>query len=140
MLRLQSAQRAAKYLEHGAAAALSVHVARSLYGRWRRLSAQERARLEALAEDVKERALELRGSTDTTGPLRDLGDANRKLADAMVQSAAADPDVSAGEVRELQSELARELERLAGGQIRASRGPELPLGGRHDAARGPEVP
>jgi hypothetical protein len=140
MPRLQSAQRAAKFIEHGAAAALSVHVARSLYGRWRRLSAQERARLEALAEDVRERALELRGRTDTTEPLRDLGTANRRLADAIIQSAAADPEVSDVEVRELRSELARELERLATGEIRASRGPEVPRAERPDAVPGPEVP
>ncbi len=45
----------------GSTASLGFRVARGLYGRWRRMNAPERARLEGLADDVKERALELRG-------------------------------------------------------------------------------
>ena len=104
---------------------LGVHVARSLYGRWRRMSAGARQALEPLAEDVKERALDLRGLAEPAEAERGLRAANERLADAMVETAAADPDVSEGEVRELRDDLARELERLASAEIHASRGREV---------------
>ncbi len=102
---------------------LGVHVARSLYGRWRRMSGAARQALEPLAEDVKERALELRGIVDAGEAQRGLREANERLVDAMVETAAADPEVSEIEVRELRNDLARELERLASADVRASRGP-----------------
>ena len=105
---------------------LGVRVARGLHGRWRRLSAVERERLEPLAEDVRERALDLRGEADPETAGRELRDANVKLADAMVESAQADPEVSESEVVRLREDLSRELERLAGGDIKASRGPGAP--------------
>lgn len=104
---------------------LGVHVARSLYGRWRRMSAGARQALEPLAEEVKERALDLRGVAEPAEAERELREANERLADAMVETAAADPDVSEPEVRELRNDLARELERLASAEIRASRGREV---------------
>lgn len=102
---------------------LGVHVARSLYGRWRRMSGAARQALEPLAEDVKERALELRGVAEPIEAQRGLREANERLVDAMVETAAADPEVSETEVRELRDDLARELERLASADIKASRGP-----------------
>ncbi len=104
---------------------LGVHVARSLYGRWRRMSAGARQALEPLAEDVKQRALDLRGVVDPSEAEQDLREANERLVDAMVETAAADPDVSEVEVRELRDDLARELERLATADIHASRGREV---------------
>jgi hypothetical protein len=92
---------------------IGVSVARSLHGRWRRLSHPARQHLEPLAEDVRERALDLRGSGDPESDGRELGDANRRLADAMIDHAAGDPEVSEIEVRDLRAELARELDRLA---------------------------
>ena len=41
----------------------------------------------------------------------------------MVQSAEADPEVSEDEVKRLKEELERELERLASGEVAASRKP-----------------
>ncbi len=109
----------------GGTVVLGVHVARSLYGRWRRMSGAARQALERLAEDVKERALEVRGIVDSSEAERGLREANERLADAMVETAAADPDVSEVEVRELRDDLARELERLAGADIHVSRGREV---------------
>ena len=47
-----------------AASAIGVRVARSLYGHWRLLPRADRERIAAFAEDTKEKALSLRGSTD----------------------------------------------------------------------------
>ena len=94
-------------------ASMGFNVARSLHGRWRRLSAPARDRLEPLAEDVRGRALDLRGSADPETDGRDLEQASRKLADAMIDEAAGDPEVSEIEVRDLREGLAAELERLA---------------------------
>ena len=63
-------------------------VARSLHGRWRRLSDPARERLEPLAEDVRERALDLRGSADPERDGRELDHAVAQLADAMIDEAA----------------------------------------------------
>jgi hypothetical protein len=106
----------------GSTASMGFRVARGLYGRWRRMSTPERDRLETLADDVKERALELRGTPDPDTAGRDLEQASGRLADAMVQSADADPEVSDSEVEQLRGDLARELERLATGEVSASRG------------------
>lgn len=106
----------------GSTASMGFRVARGLYGRWRRMSAPERQRLEGLADDVKERALELRGTPDPDTAGRGLGEASERLADAMVQSADADPEVSDSEVDQLRGDLARELERLATAEVSASRG------------------
>jgi hypothetical protein len=116
-----SAARARRALERGATT-LGVQVARSVYGRWRRMPAARRTRLEGLAANVKRQALDLRGEPDPHAAGRELRQANERLADAMVKSAAADPDVTDVEVRDLRAELARELERLADADISASRG------------------
>ncbi len=105
------------------AALLDVRVARSLHGRWRRLSAKERGRLGPLAHDVRERALDLRGAADPQTAGRELQEANEKLADAMVESAEADPDASESEVRRLREDLSSELERMVKADIAASTGP-----------------
>ena len=98
---LGSGGRAARMVEHGAAALLGIHVARSLYGRWRRLGGPDRARLEQLAEDVKRRALDLRGTTDRPTADDELRSANEALAAGMVELAEADPEVTEIEVRDL---------------------------------------
>lgn len=103
------------------AASLGFRVARGLHGRWRRMAPPERARLEGLAEDLKERALELRGARDPEGASRDLNLASERLAAAIVESAQGDPEVSDADVAELREDLSRELERLASGEVKASR-------------------
>jgi len=112
-----------KLLIGGAAAtaALGVRVARSLYGRWRILPEPERRRIENLAEDLKQKALELRGVTDAESAHEDLRAANETLAAALVETAEANPEVSEDEVRELRDDLRHELERLASADIKASR-------------------
>ena len=117
-----SAGRAARFVEQGATSLLGVRVARALYGRWRKMSQSEREPLSPLAEDVRERALDLRGSSDPQAAGRELEAAEERLAAARVESAESDPEVSEIEVRRLRDELARELERLASAEIRASRG------------------
>ncbi len=102
---------------------LGVRVARALHGRWRQLSNKDRDRLGALADDVRERALELRGATDLQAAGRGLQEANEKLADALVESAEANPEVSRTEVLRLREDLSRELERMMQVDIAASRGP-----------------
>jgi hypothetical protein len=74
---------------------LGIRVARSVHERWQRLPAPRRAKLEGLAASVKREAVE------PTAPA---------------------PEVTEIEVRDLRAELARELERLAGADISASRG------------------
>ena len=106
----------------GRGADTGFRVARTLYDRWRGMSTASRKPLEPLAEDVRERALDLRGAADRPAADAGLKAANERLADAMVASAAADPDVSEIEVRDLRAELTRELERLAGAEIAASHG------------------
>ena len=113
----------AKLVVGGAAAtaALGVRVARSLYGRWRVLPEQDRRRIEGLAEDLKHRALELRGASDSERAGEGLRAANEMLAAALVETAAANPEVGEDEVLQLRSDLTRELERLAGADIKALR-------------------
>jgi hypothetical protein len=101
---------------------MGFRVARGLYGRWRRMNGPDRARLQGLADEVKERALELRGTPDPARAGQDLRQAGERLADAMVESAHADPEVSDDQVAELRGDLARELERLATADVSASRG------------------
>jgi hypothetical protein len=115
------AGRAARAFERGATA-VGITVARSLYGRWRRMPPEQRARIERLAENVKGRALDLSGEPNPRAARQDLQDANERLAEAMVESAAKDPEITEIEVSDLRADLARELERLADGDIRASRG------------------
>jgi hypothetical protein len=107
----------------GATAAIGIRVARSLHARWRFLTPADRERIAPLAEDAKERALELRGAPDREVAERDLAAANQTLAAALVESAEADPEVSEVEVTRLREDLRRELDRLAGADVSASRGP-----------------
>lgn len=99
-----------------------MRVARSLWARWRRLARADRERIEPLAEVVRHQALELRGSDDPQRAGHDLGVASGRLADAMVDAAAADPQVSEADVDRLRDDLARELERVAHADIAAYRG------------------
>jgi hypothetical protein len=124
-----------KLLIGGAAAttALGVRVARSLYGRWRVLPPPERERIAGVAEDAKDKALALRGSS---APQRaeaeaDLRAASESLAAALVETAESDPEIAAEDVDVLREDLRRELERLATADIKASRtapGPPTPPG------------
>jgi hypothetical protein len=103
------------------AAALGVRVARTLYGRWRTLPAPERRRIEPLAEDAKERALELRGAIDPEAAGRDLRAAAESLAAALIETAEEDPELEEVDVQALRDDLRRELERLATAEVKASR-------------------
>jgi hypothetical protein len=103
------------------AASLGFRVARTMYSRWRRMGVDERERLEGLANDVKERALELRGNSDRETAGRGLNQASERLAEAMVESAESNPEVSDAEVASLRGDLVRELERLASADVRAAR-------------------
>ena len=110
--------------EHTVTAALGIRLARSLYGRWRMMRTDERERLAQIADRVKERALDLRGSGDPQAAERDLHDANQQLAAAMLEAAEADPEVDEIEVRNLREDLKRELERISTADIQAHRANE----------------
>jgi hypothetical protein len=83
-------------------AAVGVRIARLLYRRWEALAPAERERLEALAGNVKERALEVRGQVDDGTAERELEQASTELAQAL----------GADEVAELRVQLRQELERM----------------------------
>jgi hypothetical protein len=107
---------------------LIVRVARSLYSRWRLLPRADRERIAGVAEDAKEKALAVRGTAE---PRRaqaeaELRAANESLADALVESAESDPEIGAEEVEALREDLRKELERLAGADIKASRTVQSP--------------
>ena len=89
-------------MANGFGAAVEARVARLLYRRWERLAPAERDRLETLASDVKELALEVRGKVDDGEAERELERASSELAEAL----------GADEVAELRAELRQELERV----------------------------
>jgi hypothetical protein len=112
-----------------AASAIGVRVARSLYGRWRLLPAADRERIAAFAEDAKEKALSLRGSSNRAQAEADLRASTETLAAALVETAESDPDVAAEDVQQWRDDLRRELDRLATADIKASRsGPDRTSG------------
>ncbi len=115
---------------------LGIRLARTLHSRWRALAVGERERLAPLAEDTKRRALDLRGSDDRATAERELQAANETLAAAIVESAEADPQLDEIEVRRLRDDLRRELDRLAGAEIRASRGPGSASSGERSSSPG----
>lgn len=119
-----------------AAPLVAVRVARSLHSRWRGLPRPARERLEPLAEDVRERALELRGAADPVAADRELRAASASLAAALVESAEVDPQLDPAEVEQLREDLRSELDRLAGAEIRASRGTPADAGGPPEAHDG----
>ena len=96
-----------------AASAIGVRVARSLYGRWRLLPEGDRERIAAFAEDTKEKALSLRGSSDPVRAEEDLRASSETLAAALVETAESDPELAADDVQQLREDLRRELQRLA---------------------------
>jgi hypothetical protein len=98
----------------GAATVVGVRLARTLHARWHALPTAERDRIAPLAEDAKRQALEARGAEDRERAAGDLRAANETLAAALVESAEADPELDAIEVRRLREDLRRELARLAG--------------------------
>jgi hypothetical protein len=104
----------------GAASVVGIRLARTLHSRWRTLPSADRQRIAPLAEDTKRQALELRGADDLERAARELRAANETLAAALVESAEADPELDAIEVKRLRDELRRELERLAAGEVKAS--------------------
>ena len=99
---------------------IPIRLARSLYARWRSLAPAERERLAPLAAEAKERALDLRGVTDRERADRELRAANESLAAGIVESAAADPEVTECELRRLREDLRRELGRLPDGHTGAA--------------------
>jgi hypothetical protein len=105
----------------GGTAVLGIKLARTLYLRWRALGPAEQQRLEPLAEDAKELALELRGAADRGAAERDLQAANESLAAGILESAEGDPELTDIEVVRLREDLRRELERLASADITARR-------------------
>jgi hypothetical protein len=104
-----------------AASAVGVRVARSLYGRWRLLPSADRQRIAAFAEDTKEKAFSLRGSSDRARAEADLRASSETLAAALIETAESDPELAADDVQQLRDELRRELARLATADIKASR-------------------
>ncbi len=104
-----------------AGAAIGVRVARTLYGRWRLLPEADRRRIAQIAQDTKDKALDLRGADDRPQAEADLKAANETLAAALIETAEADPEVDAEDVDLLREELRRELERLATADVKASR-------------------
>ena len=114
-----------------AASAIGVRVARSLYGRWRLLPSADRERIATFAEDTKEKALSLRGSSDRARAEADLRASTETLAAALVDTAESDPELAPEDVHELREDLRRELERLAAvAARRAVPGALPPLPGR----------
>jgi hypothetical protein len=114
--------RSAKLVIGGAAtAAIGIRVARSLYARWRTLPDPDRRQIQPLAEDMKAKALDVRGAGDRKRAEADLEAANKTFAAALLETAQADPGIGEDEVRELREELRRELERLASADIKAWR-------------------
>jgi hypothetical protein len=103
------------------AAAAGIRVARALYSRWRLLPEADRDRIAPLAEDAKDKALSVRGAIDRPRAEAELRTASETLADALVETAEADPEVDEDEVRRLREDLRRELDRLASADIKASR-------------------
>jgi hypothetical protein len=132
--------RSTKLVIGGAAAgAIGVRVARSLYGRWRVLPAADRERIAPFAEDAKEKALSLRGSSDRAQAEADLRASTETLAAALVETAESDPDVAAEDVQQLRNDLRRELERLAAvGKRRAVPGAQPPLPDIKASRSGPD--
>jgi hypothetical protein len=122
--------RSTKLVIGGAAAgAIGVRVARSLYGRWRLLPARDRERIAALAEDTKEKALSLRGSSDRDQAEADLRASTETLAAALIETAESDADLAAEDVAQLREDLRQELDRLMAADIKASRsGPDRASG------------
>jgi hypothetical protein len=104
----------------GAAAVVGIRLARTLHSRWRSLPSADRERIAPLAENAKRQALDLRGAGDLEQAARELRAANETLAAALVESAEADPELDAIEVKRLREDLRRELERLASGEVKAS--------------------
>jgi hypothetical protein len=100
-----------------AASAIGVRVARSLYSRWRLLPEADRERIAAFAEDTKEKALSLRGSSDRGQAEEDLRASSETLAAALVETAESDPQLEAEDVQQLREELRLELQRLAAGGL-----------------------
>jgi hypothetical protein len=109
-----------KLLIGGAAATTALGLRVALYNRWHVLPQPQRHRIESLAQDLKHKALDLRGAPDVERARADLHTANERLAAALVESADADPEVSDDEVLALRAELRRELERLSTADIKAS--------------------
>lgn len=103
------------------AGAIGVRVARSLYGLWHVLPPADRERIAAFAEDTKEKALSLRGSSDRERAEADLRASSETLAAALVETAEADPEVPEDDVAQLRDDLRRELDRLATADVKASR-------------------
>jgi hypothetical protein len=71
-----------------------IRLARALHHEWRLLPERERARLAPLARDVKELALDVRGTADPARALSELTVANEAFATSIIEAAGRAPDVS----------------------------------------------
>jgi hypothetical protein len=116
--RATKTQPAGRLAEGGIGTLLALKVAHSVYRRWERLSETERGRLGALADEVKQRALDLRGRLDRHAAAEELDHASDNLAAAL----AAGGDVALGrdEIESLRRALASELERTSAERRRAA--------------------
>jgi hypothetical protein len=85
------------------------------------LPSADRERIATFAEDTKEKALSLRGSSDRARAEADLRESSETLAAALVETAESDPELAPEDVQELREDLRRELERLATADVKASR-------------------
>ena len=88
-----------------------LRLARALYHEWRLLPDRERRRIEPIAREVKELALDLRGNMDRATAEAGLAMATEGLAIAIMEAAEADRKRPAAEVEALRSYLQAELYR-----------------------------
>ena len=113
----------AKLLIGGAgAAALGVRVARSLYGRWRLLPAADRQRHRSRSPRTPRRTRSTCAARPTAAAGRGATCARptRRSPRRWSRRAEADPEIDARRSSALREDLRRELERLAGADIKAS--------------------
>ena len=90
-----------------------LRLARTLYHEWRLLPDRERGRTAALAREVKELALDLRGHVNTSDAESELAMANEGLAIVIMEAVESDPRRSRREVAAMREYLQCELYRAA---------------------------
>ena len=88
-----------------------LQVARALYRRWGALPSPERARLDDLAFQLKEHALELRGRIDLPAAARELVESGEALAIAIAEAAERDSATGPAQLQNLRKDLSEELRR-----------------------------
>lgn len=90
-----------------------LRLARALYHEWRLLPERERGRTAAVAREVKELALDLRGHFDARGAEAELALANEALAIVILDSIEADRGRCDSDVEALRVYLQSQLYRAA---------------------------